>query len=58
MNECKIVEDLIPLYAENLANEVSSEFVRTHEESCEACNRLLQRCHESIPSVDMDEKAY
>lgn len=58
MNECKIVEDLIPLYAEDLTNEATSEFVRQHVEHCEACNKLLQRCHETVPTAEADAKAY
>lgn len=58
MNECRIVEDLLPLYAEDLTNEVSSRFVRSHVESCERCNSLLQRCHEVIPAEEVDAKAY
>lgn len=58
MNECKIVEDLLPLYAENLTNEESSEFVRKHVEGCESCYKLLQRCREIIPAEEVDSKAY
>ena len=58
MNECKIVEDLLPLYAEGLTNEASSEYVRNHVENCEYCARLLQRCHEIIPAGEVDTKAY
>lgn len=58
MNKCKIVEDLLPLYAEDLTNEDSSEFVRKHVEGCEHCNSLLQRCHEVMPAGEVDAKAY
>lgn len=37
MNECKIVEDLLPLYAEDLVSEETKEFVDTHCENCPGC---------------------
>lgn len=58
MNECKIVEDLIPLYAESLTNEEASEFVKNHVASCDRCKKLLERSRESAPTTEEDAKAY
>lgn len=58
MNECKIVEDLIPLYAEDLTNEDASEFVKNHVANCDRCKKLLERSQESIPTTEEDTKAY
>lgn len=41
-NECEIVMDLLPLYAENIASETSSDFVRRHIENCPACRAELE----------------
>ncbi len=37
MNECKIVEDLLPLYEENLLQEETISWVNGHLTSCPAC---------------------
>ena len=58
MNECKIVQDLLPLYAEDLISPESKEFVDDHCESCVACSKLMQRCMTSIPAPEEDPKAY
>jgi len=58
MNECKIVEDLIPLYAEDLTNEEASEFVKKHVASCDRCRKLLERCDIAAPTPEADAKAY
>lgn len=58
MNECKIVEDLLPLYAEDLTNEEAAEFVKNHVENCEHCRKLLERCKETVPTGEPDGKEY
>lgn len=42
-NECEIVMDLLPLYAENIASEASADFVRRHIENCTSCREELGR---------------
>jgi hypothetical protein len=58
MNECRIVEDLIPLYAESLTNEEASEFVKNHVANCDRCRKLLERCQITVPVPEKDVKAY
>jgi len=58
MNECKIVEDLLPLYAENLTNEETSAFIREHTAGCERCGKLLKRCQDPEAATQEDAKAY
>ena len=58
MNECKIVEDLLPLFAEDLTNEESASFVRAHTESCEHCAKLLARCKNPEATAQEDGKSY
>lgn len=43
MNECKIVQDLLPLYAEDLVTPETKEFVEEHCEGCEACRGQRER---------------
>ena len=40
-NECNIVRDLLPLYAEDIASADSRAFVEEHLAECEACRREL-----------------
>lgn len=37
MNECRIIEDLLPLFTEKLLQEDTNEFVRMHLLRCSAC---------------------
>lgn len=49
MNECKIVEDLLPLYAEDLVSEETAEFICDHSARCAHCRKLLERSKEPLP---------
>ena len=40
-NDCSVVKDLIPLYAEGLVSEETKEFIYEHCQSCEKCKGLL-----------------
>lgn len=51
-NECEIVRDLLPLYAENMVCGETAEFVRDHLEGCASCRAEL----EQIGSGQSDEK--
>lgn len=44
MKECRIVEDLMPLYADDLICEETAEFIKAHLENCPECRALWQRC--------------
>lgn len=43
MNKCKIVEDLLPLYIEELTSGETGAFIRTHLAECEACAAMHRR---------------
>lgn len=58
MNECKIVEDLLPLYAEDLTGEETASFIREHVAGCENCRKLLSRCETPAQTDEVDGKAY
>ena len=40
-NECSIVKDLLPLYAEGLVSAESAGFIEEHMESCDSCKSEL-----------------
>lgn len=58
MNECKIVEDLLPLYAEDLVSPETKEFVDTHCAGCEGCEKLRARARQTldVSHTDVDYK--
>lgn len=58
MNECKIVEDLLPLYAENLVSPETAQFIREHCDRCDQCRKLLERSKEVIPSDTVNAPDY
>lgn len=58
MNECKIVEDLLPLYAEDLVSPETKAFMDAHCAGCDSCEKLMQRCMTSIPAPEEDPKSY
>lgn len=41
-NECSIVRDLLPLYAENMVSEATAEFVEEHVRACPGCAAELE----------------
>jgi len=48
MNECKIVQDLLPLYAEDLTSTETREFVDIHCASCSECRGQRDRMCASL----------
>ena len=38
--ECKIIQDLLPNYVENLTNEETNKFIDEHLTDCEDCNNI------------------
>lgn len=58
MNECKIVEDLLPLYAEDLVSPETAGFISEHCDRCINCRKLLERCKVVLPVETMDTVTY
>lgn len=60
-NECKIVQDLLPSYIENVTSNETNEFIKEHIFSCEECNKKYQLMNESLkiePKVTNEEIKY
>lgn len=55
--ECCVVKDILPLYAENLCSEETSEIVKEHIENCESCRKLSEKIEieEKVPEKIPDE---
>lgn len=49
MNECNIVRDLLPLYADDLASLDSVEFIERHTENCPRCQEIWRRYKGELP---------
>lgn len=55
MNECNIIKDLLPLYAEELTSADSGEFIRRHVASCPTCREALRLCRVELPKMEVAE---
>ena len=58
-NECSIVRDILPLYAEKMVSNDTAEFVEGHLENCPVCRAELEKLREPVevqaePRTDMD----
>lgn len=49
-NECNIIRDILPLYAENMVSPDTAEFVEAHLDGCETCRVEYQRAKEPPPA--------
>lgn len=45
-NECSIIRDLLPLYAENMVSDHTAAFVEEHLKGCESCRKEYERTKE------------
>lgn len=45
-NECSIIRDLLPLYAEDMVSAETAAFVEEHIKTCEACRREYEQTKE------------
>ena len=39
-NECDVVKDLLPSYAEDLLSDNTNQFVKEHLDSCQECRKV------------------
>lgn len=57
MNKCKIIEDLLPLYVEDMVSEDTKIFIENHIENCDDCKEKLKSLKNEISNEDLNEKA-
>lgn len=48
-NECNIIRDLLPLYAENMVSSDTVDFVEEHLKGCETCRKEYEKVKEPQP---------
>ncbi len=56
-NECNIIRDILPLYAENMASPDTADFIEEHLKSCEACRKEYERTKEPQPAPEIPDTA-
>lgn len=56
-NECNIVRDLLPLYAEHMASFDSADFIEEHLKGCEACRKEYEKTKESPSAQELSDAA-
>ena len=54
MNNCKIIEDLLPSYCDGLTSEKTNALILNHVESCPNCARLLEQMSAEPPRESID----
>ena len=53
INECKIVQDLLPNYIEKLTNEETNKYIEEHLKKCEICKKVLENMQKDIQINDL-----
>ena len=51
---CDVIQDLLPLYADNLASDASAALIEEHIKTCETCNALLEQMSSPIEQQELD----
>ena len=41
--QCEIIQDLLPLYVDGACSEASSEMIKEHLETCDACKEIYEK---------------
>ncbi len=53
--QCEIVQDLLPLYHDDVVNEVTKEAVKLHLDGCADCTQEYETLCAELPQEEMDE---
>lgn len=56
-NECNIIRDILPLYAENMVSSDTAAFVEEHLKSCESCRKEYERTKAPQPTQEISDAA-
>jgi len=57
MNPCKIVQDLLPLFVEDVCSKSSREYVEAHLAECDECLSLLSAMNTDIQGMSTQQSA-
>lgn len=53
-NKCKIVQDLLPTYIENLTSEETTKFIEEHLSNCDNCKKVYDNMKESVENERLE----
>ncbi len=56
-NECNIIRDLLPLYAEKMVSSDTAAFIEEHLKDCEACRKEYEGIKEPQPTKEISHAA-
>lgn len=56
-NECNIIRDILPLYAESMVSSDTADFVEEHLKSCDACRKEYEKAKEPQPAQEIADAA-
>ncbi len=56
-NECNIIRDILPLYAENMVSPDTADFVEEHLKGCASCRKEYERAKEPRPAKEVSDAA-
>lgn len=56
MDNCKIVQDLLPSYCDGLTSEETNELIRRHIADCPLCAQMLERMSQQPPREVIDHR--
>lgn len=56
MDNCKIIEDLLPSYCDGLTSEESNRLICDHTASCPSCKQLLEKMSSEPPREIIDHR--
>ena len=51
--DCNVIQDLLPLYADDACSEESREIVQEHLQECESCSRMLEKMKNEEIETDL-----
>ena len=53
-NKCKIIQDLLPTYIENLTSEETTKFIEEHLKNCSECQTVYNNMKESLEQETLE----
>ncbi len=60
INNCEIVRDLLPMYADGCTSEATKKTIHSHLENCEECKKYLagiKKCKAKVFSSEIPESS-
>lgn len=55
-NDCKIIQDILPNYADKMTSEATNELIEKHIEECAECNKKLKSMNKEIEEIESPEQ--